>query len=345
MQELTITRPDDWHVHLRDGKSLLHTVAHQARYFGRSIVMPNLLPPVSSTKLALDYLERIRTHIPAASAFTPLMTLYLTDNTSPEELRRAKDSGQVFGIKLYPAGATTNSDSGVTSIDKVYPCLEQMIELDLPLLIHGEITRASVDIFDRESLFIDEVLQDLTQRYPQLKIVLEHISTRQAAQFVAESSDNIAATITPQHLLYNRNHMLVGGIRPHYYCLPILKRNEHQQALLELVASGSKKVFLGTDSAPHATHSKENTCGCAGCFSAHAALELYAEVFETLNALDKLEAFASFNGPDFYGLPRNTDSITLKKIPWDIPAQYDFGEQKVTPLRAGEALQWTVVSE
>jgi dihydroorotase len=345
MQELTLIRPDDWHVHLRDGESLLQTVAHQSRYFGRSIVMPNLVPPVSTTEIALDYLERIRKHIPRGSAFSPLMTLYLTDNTNPEELRRAKDSGQIFGVKLYPAGATTNSDSGVTDIEMVFPCLEQMIELDLPLLVHGEITRPSVDIFDRESLFIDEILMDLTRRYPQLKIVLEHISTRQAAQFVADSSDKIAATITPQHLLYNRNHMLVGGIRPHYYCLPILKRNEHQLALLELIASGSKKVFLGTDSAPHYTHSKENACGCAGCFSAHAALELYAEAFEAVNALDKLEAFASLNGPDFYGLPRNVDSITLKKIPWDIPIEYDFGGQKVTPLNAGQTLQWAVVSE
>jgi dihydroorotase len=345
MQELTITRPDDWHVHLRDGAALEHTVAHSARYFGRAIVMPNLVPAVTSTEAALAYRERILQQVPAGSAFQPLMTLYLTDKTSPEELVAAKASGHVYGVKLYPAGATTNSDSGVTDIEKVYDCLETMTELGLPLLIHGEVTDSSIDIFDREQVFIDSILSQISQRYPELKIVLEHITTRQAVDFVTSASDNIGATITPQHLLYNRNHMLVGGIRPHYYCLPILKRNDHQQALLDAVASGNKKFFLGTDSAPHATSTKENACGCAGCYSAHAALELYAEVFDALNALDKLEAFASFNGPDFYGLPRNTDSITLSKAAWQVPDSYDFGQQQVTPLYSKEKLQWSVLRD
>ncbi len=346
MQELRITRPDDWHVHFRDGAALEHTVAHSARYFGRSIVMPNLVPPVTTTERALAYLERIQQHIPAGHRFQPLMTLYLTDSTTADELERAKASGQIFGIKLYPAGATTNSDSGVTNIEKVYPCLEKMIELGLPLLVHGEVTDPDIDIFDRESVFIDRILSKLLDRFPGLKMVLEHISTRQAAEFIQEGpADRLAATITPQHLLYNRNHMLVGGIRPHYYCLPILKRNEHQQALLDLIASGSSNIFLGTDSAPHATHRKENACGCAGCFTAHAALELYAEAFEAVGALDRLEAFASFNGPDFYGLPRNTDTVTLVKKAWQVPASLQFGEQTVTPLRSDEQLHWTVVSD
>jgi len=345
MQELTITRPDDWHVHLRDGIGLKHTVAYTARYFGRAIVMPNLVPAVTSTKAALAYRQRILDVKPAGSSFQPLMTLYLTDNTSAEELAAAKASGQIFGIKLYPAGATTNSDSGVTDVEKVYGCLERMSELGLPLLIHGEVTDSSVDIFDREKVFIDNILSKITERFPTLKVVLEHITTRQAVDFVSSAPDNVGATITPQHLLYNRNHMLVGGIRPHYYCLPILKRNEHQQALLDIVASGNNKFFLGTDSAPHATNTKENACGCAGCFSAHAALELYAEVFDTLNALDKLEAFASFNGPDFYGLPRNDDSITLRKASWQVPDSYDFGQQQLTPLYSKEILQWSVLSD
>tara|TARA_R110000772_G_scaffold41573_3_gene96784 strand:- start:514 stop:1551 length:1038 start_codon:yes stop_codon:yes gene_type:complete len=345
MQELTITRPDDWHVHLRDGLALKNTVSYTARYNGRAIVMPNLLPPVTSTEAALAYRERILKQIPETSGFQPLMTLYLTDNTSVEEISRAKASAQIFGIKLYPAGATTNSDSGVTDIEKVYDCLELMSELNLPLLLHGEVTSASVDIFDREKVFIDNILSKVHARFPTLKVVLEHITTRQAVDFVSTATANVAATITPQHLLYNRNHMLVGGVRPHYYCLPILKRNEHQQALLDIVASGNNKFFLGTDSAPHSTQSKENACGCAGCFSAHAALELYAEVFDSLNALDKLEGFASFNGADFYGLPRNSDTITLRKKAWRVPDTYSFGDQQVTPLRSSEDMQWTVLSD
>jgi len=344
MQQLSIIRPDDWHVHLRDGSVLKNTVAHTARYFGRAIVMPNLSPAVTSTKNALAYQQRILEHIPDGSAFKPLMTLYLTDNTAPSEITSAKASGQIFGVKLYPAGATTNSESGVTAIEKIYPCLETMSELGMPLLIHGEVTQDSVDIYDREKIFIDTILSKICTQFPDLKIVLEHITTKQAVEFVTMASENIAATITPQHLLYNRNHMLVGGIRPHYYCLPVLKRNEHQQALLKIVASGNKKFFLGTDSAPHATNTKENACGCAGCFSAHAALELYAEVFEKLNALDKLEAFSSFNGPDFYGLPRNTDYISLTKTSWQAPAFYEFGDQQITPLRANEQLLWTVTN-
>ena len=344
MQELTITRPDDWHVHLRDGAALKDTIAHTARYFGRAIVMPNLSPAVTTTDAALAYRKKILAQRPTGSDFNPLMTLYLTDNTSPKEIILAKASGKIFGVKLYPAGATTNSESGVTSVDKIYACLEVMNKLGLPLLVHGEVTDCSIDIFDREKVFIDKVLSGITESFPTLKIVLEHITTKQAVDFVSSSSDSIAATITPQHLLYNRNHMLVGGIRPHLYCLPVLKRNEHQQALLDIVASGNNKFFLGTDSAPHTTDKKENACGCAGCFSAHAAIELYAEVFDTLNALDKLEAFASFNGPDFYGLPRNKDFITLTKTSWEAPEFYEFSNQKVTPLRANESLQWSVTS-
>jgi dihydroorotase len=345
MQKITITQPDDWHVHLRDGAALKNTVAHTARYFGRAIVMPNLSPPVTTTEAALAYHQRILTQIPNGIVFDPLMTLYLTDNTSPEELRKAKASGHIFAIKLYPAGATTNSESGVTDVENIYSCLEIMCELEMPLLVHGEVTDSPVDIFDREKVFIENILSKITEQFPSLKVVLEHITTKQAVDFVSDSSMNIGATITPQHLLYNRNHMLAAGIRPHYYCLPILKGNEHQQALLDIVASGNSKFFLGTDSAPHATHTKENSCGCAGCFSAHAALELYAEVFDTLNALDKLEAFASFNGPDFYGLPRNTSQITLTKTIWEAPAFYEFAEQQVTPLRATEKLLWTVLSD
>ncbi len=345
MQEITITRPDDWHVHLRDGAALKNTVAHTARYFGRAIVMPNLSPAVTTTDAALAYQQRILAVTPEASSFQPLMTLYLTDNTTPDEIKKAKDCGQVFGIKLYPAGATTNSESGVTDVKQIYSCLEMMSELNIPLLVHGEITDHTVDIFDREKVFIDRILSKITARFSTLKVVLEHITTRQAVEFVSAAPDTTGATITPQHLMYNRNHMLVGGIRPHYYCLPILKRNEHQQALLDIIESGNPSFFLGTDSAPHATSAKENACGCAGCFSAHAALEMYAEVFENLNALDKLEAFASFNGPDFYGLPRNTDNITLRKTSWDIPDNYEFAEQHVTPLRANEKMQWAVVSD
>lgn len=345
MQEITLVRPDDWHLHLRDGSALSDTVAQTARYMGRAIVMPNLSPPAISTSDALAYRERILAHVPDGSSFDPLMTLYLTDNTAPEEIIRAKESGRVFGIKLYPAGATTNSDQGVTDITSTYAALEKMSELQIPLLIHGEVTRDEIDIFDRERVFIDEILHPLHRRFPDLKIVFEHITTKDAVDFVLSADNNIGATVTPQHLMYNRNHLLVGGIRPHFYCLPILKRNIHQQALLDAVTSGTAKIFLGTDSAPHAINQKENACGCAGCFSAHAALELYAEVFESLNILDKLEAFASFHGPDFYGLKRNEDHITLRKDSWTVPSSYNMGNEQVVPLYAGNDLTWSVVDK
>ena len=341
--KLTITRPDDWHVHLRDNEALPHTVPGAARYFGRSIIMPNLVPPVLNTQQALDYKQRILNRRPAGSSWQPLMVLYLTDNTQPEEISQAKASGQVFACKYYPAGATTNSDSGVTQLSNIYPVLEQMEKEGLPLLLHGEVTSADIDIFDREAVFIEQHLQKLVVDFPNLKIVLEHITTREGAQFVTEASENVAATITPQHLLYNRNHMLVGGVKPHYYCLPILKRNIHQQALIEAAISGSPKFFLGTDSAPHATDKKENACGCAGCYSNHAAVELYAEAFEQANALDKLEGFASHFGADFYQLPRNNDTITLEKSEWTSPANLPFSHGTLTPLGGGEVRQWQVL--
>lgn len=309
---------------------------------GRAIVMPNLVPPVTTTADALAYRDRILAHVPAGSGFKPLMTLYLTDNTAPAEIARAKASGHVHGVKLYPAGATTNSDAGVTDIGRTHAVLEAMSEHGLPLLVHGEVTRGEIDIFDREKTFIDEILAPLHGKFPALKIVFEHITTADAVQFVLGAGDNVAATVTPQHLMYNRNHMLVGGIRPHLYCLPVLKRNSHQQALLDAVVSGSRKLFLGTDSAPHAQHTKENACGCAGCFTSHAALELYAAVFDDLGILDRLEAFASFNGPDFYGLPRNTDTVTLRRLSWQVPASYTLGTSKVVPLDAGATLNWSV---
>ena len=345
MQEITLARPDDWHLHLRDGSALPDTVAHTARTMGRAIIMPNLVPPVTTTADAQAYRERIMAQVPTGSPFQPLMTLYLTDVTSPEEIIRAKESGIVFGVKLYPAGATTNSDQGVTDISRTYAALEKMIELNLPLLIHGEVTRHEVDIYDREKVFIDEVLIPLHARYPSLKIVFEHITTRDAVEFVLSCDQHIAATVTPQHLLYNRNHMLAGGIRPHYYCLPVLKRNIHRQALLDAVASGSPKLFLGTDSAPHGVGKKEAACGCAGCFSSFGALEIYAEIFEQLDSLDKLEAFASFHGADFYGLPRNQDKITLRKESWSVPPSYSIGNEQIVPLFADNQLSWSIVSE
>jgi len=341
--KLTITRPDDWHVHLRDNEALPYTVPGAARYFGRSIIMPNLVPPVLNTQQALDYKQRILNQRPTGSSWQPLMVLYLTDNTQPEEISQAKASGQVFACKYYPAGATTNSDSGVTQLSNIYPVLEQMEKEGLPLLLHGEVTSADIDIFDREAVFIEQHLQKLVVDFPNLKIVLEHITTREGAQFVTEVSENVAATITPQHLLYNRNHMLAGGVKPHYYCLPILKRNIHQQALIEAAISGSPKFFLGTDSAPHATDKKENACGCAGCYSNHAAVELYAEAFERANALDKLEGFASHFGADFYQLPRNNDTITLEKSEWTSPANLPFSHGTLTPLGGGEVRQWQVL--
>ena len=340
MQELRILRPDDWHVHFRDGQALPHTVVHTARVFRRAIAMPNLVPPVKTTVQALAYRERLLAHAPADSDFDPLMVLYLTDETDPAEIRVARQSGKVVAVKLYPAGATTNSSHGVTSLEKVYPVLEAMSEAGMPLLVHGEVTHQDIDIFDREQVFIDKLLSPLCQRFPHLKLVLEHITTREAAQFVAGAAANIAATVTPQHLLYNRNHLLVGGVRPHFYCLPVLKRNIHQQALQDFVASGSTKLFLGTDSAPHARHTKETACGCAGCFTAPLALELYAEVFEQLGILPKLEAFASHHGPDFYGLPRNTSHVVLRKQSWVVEKEMGFGEHSIVPLRAGETLHW-----
>lgn len=342
MTTITITRPDDWHIHLRDGAQLKDTVRDISRYMGRAIVMPNLVPPAIDTETALTYYDRIKAQVPAGSQFEPLMVLYLTDKTSPDEIRKAKATGKIVAAKLYPAGATTNSDSGVTDLKNIYPALEAMQEVGMLFLVHGEVTDSSIDIFDRERVFIENILSKIVADFPELKIVLEHITTKDAVDFVTQASDNVAATITAHHLLYNRNHMLAGGIRPHFYCLPILKRNTHQQALLAAAASGSKKFFLGTDSAPHAKDKKEAACGCAGSYTAHAAIELYAEAFESVNALDKLEAFASFNGPDFYNLPRNADTITLVKTPWDVPATYPLGDTNVVPIRACEAIDWQV---
>ncbi|MBU2926013.1 dihydroorotase [Colwellia sp. 1_MG-2023] len=338
---LTITRPDDWHVHLRDGLVLKNTVADISRYFARAIVMPNLVPPVTDAKLAKSYHDRIMA-VAANDNFKPLMVLYLTDQTSAQDIIEAKESGLVFAAKLYPAGATTNSSSGVTDIAKMADVFAAMQSVGMPLLIHGEVTDCNIDIFDREQVFIDTILSPLVANYPNLKVVLEHITTKNAVDFVKSASNNVAATITVHHLLYNRNDMLVGGIRPHYFCLPILKRNIHQQALIEAATSGSAKFFLGTDSAPHAQHAKESACGCAGVYSAHAAIELYAEVFEQENALDKLEAFASLNGPEFYQLPINTDKITLVKKSWKVPATMSFGDDVVVPVRADDDILWQV---
>ncbi len=339
-QTITITRPDDWHLHLRDGEMMAAVLAHSAREFARAIVMPNLRPPVTTVELAAAYRERILAALPAGSAFQPLMTLYLTDNTPPAEIEKAKASGFIHAVKLYPAGATTNSDSGVTSFDKVMPTLEKMAEAGMPLLVHGEVTDAAVDVFDREAVFIDTILQPLIARLPQLKVVMEHITTAQAAEFVLAAPANVAATVTAHHLLMNRNAMLVGGIRPHLYCLPVLKRETHRRKLVEAVTSGSSKFFLGTDSAPHAKHTKENACGCAGMYTAHAALPLYAEVFDAAGALDQFEAFASLNGPAFYGLPLNHGTVTLVKENWTVPAEYPCGANPVVPLRAGETIAW-----
>ncbi|MEH6567519.1 MAG: dihydroorotase [Halioglobus sp.] len=344
MTELTITRPDDWHVHLRDGAALEHTCADMARYFGRVIVMPNLTPPAATVAQAGQYRSRIL----AAMAdlprqFEPLMVLYLTDQTSASEVKLAAQSDFVHAVKLYPAGATTNSEAGVANLESLYPTLEAMEEVGLPLLVHGEVTDSQIDIFDREKAFIERHLAPIAQRFPGLRMVLEHITTRDAAEFVGAASENIAATITAHHLLLNRNDMLAGGIRPHYYCLPILKRNSHQQALLKAATSGNPKFFLGTDSAPHTTSTKETACGCAGIYTGHAAIELYAEVFEGQGQLDKLEGFACHFGPDFYRLPRNTDNITLKKSPWQVPETLPLGSGSLTPLRAGEQLQWKIV--
>lgn len=334
---LTLTRPDDWHVHLRDGDMLAAVLPDTARRFARAIVMPNLKPPVRTVAEAAAYRDRILAALPAGLRFQPLMTLYLTDNTSPEEILKARASGFVHAVKYYPAGATTNSDSGVTDIRRVDGALEAMQEAGLPLLLHGEVTDPGVDVFDREAVFIDRILAPLMQRLPRIRVVLEHITTRQAAEFVAAAPANVGATITAHHLLYNRNAMFQGGIRPHYYCLPVLKRESHREALVAAAVSGSPKFFLGTDSAPHATPTKEAACGCAGIYTAHAAIELYAEAFEAAGALDRLEAFASHFGPDFYGLPRNTETMTLEKASHAVPDTHPAG---VTPLRAGEQLVW-----
>ena len=341
MTTLTITRPDDWHVHLRDGAALNTTVPDISRYFARAIVMPNLVPPVTNAELAREYHQRIMAASPSKQ-FQPLMVLYLTDQTTADDIKAAKASGIVYAAKLYPAGATTNSSSGVTSVDNIASVLAAMEEENMPLLIHGEVTDHDIDIFDREAVFIDTILRPLVAKYSTLKIVLEHITTKNAVDFVKEAGDNVAATITVHHLLFNRNHMLIGGIRPHYFCLPILKRNIHQHALIEAATSGSEKFFLGTDSAPHPQHAKESACGCAGSYTAHAAIELYAEAFEAAGALDKLEAFASLNGPKFYNLPANSDKITLVKEEWSVPATMAFGEDEVVPIRASESIAWQV---
>jgi dihydroorotase len=341
---LTLARPDDWHVHLRDGPALAAVARHTARVFGRAIVMPNLKPPVTSVAAAADYRARILAALPAGSRFAPLMTLYLTDNTAPAEIDRAKASGFVHAAKYYPAGATTNSDSGVTALDRVYPVLAAMERAGLVLSLHGEVTDTDVDMFDRERVFVDTLLARIVRDFPGLKVVLEHITTREAVAFVREANTTIGATITPQHLLWSRNALFAGGIRPHYYCLPILKRETHREALVAAATSGNPRFFLGTDSAPHAKHTKENACGCAGCYSAHAAIELYAEAFETAEALERLEGFASWFGADFYGLPRNIDSVTLERSPWQVPAEYPLGGDGVVPLRAGETLRWRIAS-
>ncbi|MCX4028690.1 dihydroorotase [Endozoicomonas sp. SM1973] len=342
---LTITRPDDWHIHLRDNAALQTTVNDASRYFGRVIVMPNLVPPVTTPAQAFAYRQRIVAAVPDQRVWQPLMTLYLTDNTSPNTIHEAKTTGHIYAAKLYPAGATTNSDSGVTDIKKIYPALEAMAATGMPLLVHGEVTDDHIDVFDREKIFIDRYLSEIIKQFPTLKVVLEHITTADAVNFVQEASDQVAATITAHHLLYNRNHMLVGGIKPHYYCLPILKRQTHQQALQAAATSGNPKFFLGTDSAPHTQSAKESSCGCAGCYTAYAAIELYAEAFEQLNALEKLEPFASWYGPDFYGLPRNQDTITLTKTPWQAPEQFMLGDQPLIPLRANETIQWQVIEK
>lgn len=338
---ITMISPDDWHIHLRDGEALRFTVPHAAENFSRAIIMPNLVPPVCNAQQATQYKERILAQVPDDLDFEPLMVLYLTDKTDAQTIADAKRAG-VVACKLYPAGATTNSDSGVTDINNIAGALEAMQEHGILLLVHGEVTHSHIDIFDREAVFIEQTLQPLTQKYPDLKIVLEHITTENAVQFVEQSSDNVAATITAHHLLFNRNHMLVGGIKPHFYCLPILKREKHQQALLKAATSGSPKFFLGTDSAPHAKGKKEAACGCAGSYTAFAALPLYAEAFDAAGAIDKLEAFASHYGPDFYGLPRNSSQVTLEKSPWQVPESFEFGDDVLVPVKAGETLNWKV---
>jgi dihydroorotase len=343
MQTLTIIRPDDWHLHLRDGAALAAVLPDTAQRFARAIVMPNLKPPVTTVEAARAYRERILAALPQALSFEPLMSLYLTDNTTPAEIEKAKASGFVHGAKLYPAGATTNSDQGVTDLRKIEPALRAMQDCGLVLQVHGEVTDAQVDVFDRERVFIERVMRPLAAQFPRLKIVFEHITTSEAAEFVAAAPANVGATITAHHLLMNRNAIFAGGVRPHHYCLPVLKREEHRQALVRAATSGSAKFFLGTDSAPHAKHLKENDCGCAGCYTAHAGIELYAEAFEQAAALDKLEGFASFFGADFYGLPRNTARITLVREAWQVPHKLQFGGGDLVPLRAGQPVAWRLL--
>ena len=352
MNSITIARPDDWHLHLRDGAVLAAVLPHTARRFARAIVMPNLAPPVTNVRDALSYRGRIlyalgalvqSGALPKGTEFNPLMTLYLTDRTSPDDIRRAVESRLIYAVKYYPAGATTNSDSGVTSLERAFPALETMQDLDLPLLVHGEVTGEDIDVFDREHEFLDRVLAVIVGRFPGLRVVMEHITTREAAQFVLEAGPKVAATVTAHHLLYNRNALFQRGLRPHHYCLPVFKREEHRRALVEAATGDNPKFFLGTDSAPHPRASKEHPCGCAGIYSAHAALELYAEVFESVNALNRLEAFASHRGADFYRLPRNAGSVTLVKSSWEVPVEYPLGDETVVPLRAGEMLDWQLV--
>ena len=344
IDELTITRPDDWHLHVRDGAALACVVPASARQFARAVIMPNLKPPVTTAAAAIAYRERIHAAVPAGIAFEPLMTLYLTDDLSPDEVRRAR-AADVVAVKLYPAGATTNSDAGVTDLRRTYPALEAMQREGMPLLVHGEVVDPAVDVFDREQVFIDRQLIPLRRDFPELKIVVEHITTREAAQYVAEAGPHTAATVTAHHLLYNRNAIFTGGIRPHYYCLPVLKREAHRRALVAAATSGSDRFFLGTDSAPHAAALKEQATGCAGCYTALAALELYAEAFDAAGALDRFEAFASFHGPAFYGLPRNAGSATLRRAKWTLPESVPFGNAELKPLRGGETLAWKLLEK
>lgn len=346
---LTITRPDDWHLHLRDGAAMASVLPHSARQFARAIVMPNLKPPVTTTEQAVDYRRRIKAALPDGLTFEPLMTLYLTDSTVSDEIQRARDSGVVHAVKLYPAGATTNSQSGVTDLRNCSHVLEAMQRIGMPLLIHGEVTRQQVDVFDREHVFVDEVLAPMRRDFPSLKIVFEHITTKEAVDYVLGDHGPLGATITAHHLLFNRNSIFSRsdrqpGLSPHYYCLPVLKRETHRQALLAAAVSGNPRFFLGTDSAPHAKGDKEAACGCAGCYTAASALEMYVEAFDEADALDRFEAFASFNGADFYGLPRNTETVTIKKSEWTLPAEFAFADQTVVPLRAGETLRWKLQS-
>ena len=344
MKTLRLVKPDDWHLHLRSGSAMRSVVEMSAAQMGRAVIMPNLALPIKNTSQALAYRAEIMEALPAGSSFSPLMTLYLTDKTSIKDIESAAKEPNIVAVKLYPAGATTNSQSGVTSIDKAFPVLEAMQKLDMPLLVHGEVTDENVDIFDREAVFIDKVLKKITRSFPSLKVVLEHITTKTAVDFILAASENLAATITPQHLIANRNNMLVGGIKPHYYCLPVLKRqNPDQKSLLKAATSGNPRFFLGTDSAPHERHEKESSCGCAGVFSAYAAIELYATVFESEGAIEKLEGFSSIFGPDFYGLPHNQETVTLERKTWKVPAQYKFGDSQVAPFLAGTELSWRLV--